>query len=732
MQFLSKCYNWVAQILLHYLPLSCIIALPLYTANLSAQCKLSPETQLLLQQTKRIARTSESISDSLVFAYVMIDEGANISNLRQCGVKTNTKAGKFLTAQIPLSRLQWVAEQPFVKYVQLARIPKQQLDKAHLLTQVPLLQAGQGLDQPYTGRGVIIGVIDAGFDYTHPAFVNPETGELRIARVWEQGAQGNPPEGFSYGVEFKTPTEIISAGGDVKKNSHGTHVACIAAGSNVGNSWYGVAPEAEIVLVGISGAVPNNVNISDALAYIYNYAEKTGKPCVVNMSLGTPIGPHDGTSPFDQIADALQGAGKLLVGAAGNDGADKLHVSRTFVSSEDAPLQTMIDFKTSPDENNVGGEIDIWGTAGAQFQLVLHVFNYSTQSVVQSSETIIVGDGESNSIPFELTKNSKGTIRITTETNPINGRPHALISLGVTSLRTRHAVALEIVPLTPGRIDAWSDNSYSLFTNKSLQGWQDGDTDCTIGEIGGTGNHLLTVGAYTSRNEYTTLGSTVVETLPETVGDIASFSAVGPTIDGRNKPEITAPGTYVISALSNHDIPSATPIAAVLQVGDKEYYYGYMQGTSMAAPYLTGIAALLLQSSPNLTPSGFKSSIVQTALVDEYTGDAHITDPHWGAGKVDAYAALCRVLSTSAIQNEPHINDFTISRSGDDVILRFKKHHESVFTTIVDASGRMFHKGNFSVRCGEEVEIPLQNLKSGMYILSVQTAEKIISMKILR
>lgn len=731
MRSISKIYNMAAQCVLRCLAFFCLTFAFAYTSSLSAQCKLSPEVLLLLQNSERDTRTSSVHSDSLVFAYIMVEEGADLSALSQYGVNTNLKSGKFLTAQLPIHSLQQISHLPFVKYVQLARTPKQQLDKAHAATQTTRIQSGELGEQTYTGEGVVVGVIDAGFDYSHPAFTDPASGQLRISRVWEQSATGMPPAGFTYGAEFTTSAEILASGGDIKYNSHGSHVACIAAGSHVGNEWYGVAPDAELVLVGMSAATPNNVNISDALAYIYNYAESVGKPCVINMSLGALMGPHDGTSPFDQIADALQGKGRLLVGSAGNSGAQKLHISRTFSSAEDEPLQTMFDFKEKPDANNAGGEVDIWGSVGMQFQLSLHVFNYATGKFEQSSESILVGEDVSRTTTFELTKSSKGTITVQSEVNPINGKPHAMLTLGVTSLRNKFAVALVVTPLSAGRVDAWADNDYLLFTNNALEGWQDGDTECTIGEIGGTGKNLVTVGAYTTRTEYTQMGSGVVETIAETLGDKSSFSAAGPTVDGRLKPEISAPGAYIISALSSHDISSAAvPRAASVIVGDKEYYYGYMQGTSMAAPYVTGLAALLLQADAQLSPADFKKVLVGTAMQDDFTGTLSQGNPIWGFGKVNAYEALRQVINTLDMESVTSTSRPVIHRNGDEVKILFSKAVGEVTLTILDTSGRIITRTVTSANRGEEINFSFADLPAGIYILSLQTNDDYFSVKV--
>jgi hypothetical protein len=173
------------------------------------------------------------------------------------------------------------------------------------------IHKGTSLPQAYTGEGVVVGVVDAGFDYMHAAFRRPDDGQLRIKRVWEQGTQtldgATAPTKYGYGIELNTPELIEKAQGDSDTNSHGTHVAAIAAGSDAykEGTYVGNAPDADIVLVALDLNESTNADISNAVQYIFDYADEVGKPCVVNLSLGNQDGPHDGTSTFDTMTEML-------------------------------------------------------------------------------------------------------------------------------------------------------------------------------------------------------------------------------------------------------------------------------------------------------------------------------------------------------------------------------------------------------------------------------------------
>lgn len=709
-------------------------ALLLGCTSLFGQSKLAPNTRHYLQSAQeRIVRSNPAM---MLDAYMSVKEHLDLQELEKLGVKVNLNLGDILTAQIPANAIEKVAALPSVRYIQLAATPQQQLDKARQATGVDRIHQGEQLPQAYMGKDVVVGIIDAGFDYKHPAFYSADGKTLRIKRVWEQGnTKGQQPEKFSYGAEYTTPEAIEGAQYDINYNSHGTHVAAIAAGGYRGNDWYGVAGEADIVLVSKGDVTPNNVNISDAIDYIYSYAESVGKPCVINMSLGMEIGPHDGTSIFDQVSDRLQGAGKLLVGSAGNYKKMPLHVSKQFTGADDSPLQTMIDFKTKPSATNIGGEVDIWGEAGMQYDIQVVLYNYTRDEVVCASEVMDASNAEGGTQTFEITKNGTGKVHLTTEINPFNHKPHTYITLEVSSLRSRNALGLIITPKKAGEVHVWTDNVYVNLTDNDCEGWTKGNGDYTLVEIGGTGKKILSVGAYTTRNTYKKLGSTVEENIGEKEGDISSFSSTGPATDGRMKPEITAPGAYIISALNSHDGNlSSIPLAGGIE--NTNYCYGYMLGTSMAAPFVAGTVATWLQANPQLTPEDLRTILKQTAVKDEFTGsELPANGGIWGYGKLNAYEGLKTVLAQTGITPTLADRDNWVSfvpRHQNPALL-FTQQQETVAIEVYDTAGKCrFHQTLNNLKPGMEFRLPTSKLAHGVYCIKVTGAQQHAQFKFIR
>lgn len=709
--------------------LSLLTVALLMGAAAMGQQKLSPSTRHFLYDHAQ----TRAVADEMVSAYIHLTRPeADLSRLEALGVKVKLNLGDILTARIPVGAMAEVEALDFVHYIQVGTPVSPMLDKARPAAGVDLIHAGEGLAAgPYTGKGVVIGIVDNGFDYTHPAFYDDARETLRISRVWEQGYdKGTSPEAFGYGSEYKTADEILAIGGDLKTNSHGTHVAAIAAGNNRvdGNPYYGIAYDAELVMVSRGETADNFVDISDAVAYVFDYAKSVGKPCVVNLSLGTMIGPHDGTSSFDQVADRLQQAGCLLVGSSGNHGADYAHASATFTGAEgELPMQVMTAYKQKPSNSMVGGMLDVWGEPGMEFDLKVQIVKESTGEVVDGTELINVSLPEGGSYVTAVSSSCKGNILVTTEINPLNGKPHALIEPKLTSLRMNYALSLQVVPRSAGTVHMWADDIFLQFQHEVPEGWTAGDNNLSNAEIGGTGKQIISVGAYCTRDKYPVYGTSREDATGHTLHALADFSGVGPTLDGRMKPDIAAPGTFIASAINSHDTYYASfPQASEVIWNNNLYRYSFMQGTSMSSPFVAGTVATWLQANPQLTPADVRAILEKTAVKDEYTAVG------FGYGKLDSYAGL-----KEAIARASSIGDAPLSEAGSGVVvsvdgtlcrLLFTAAAPQTVAVVTNAAGAVVCTQPVSgVAAGDEVTISLQGLEAGLYIVSVNgTAHKLL------
>lgn len=695
-------------------------------ASALAQASLSPRTAIAvasptLLKSPAAQAAAVGAASSQLSAYVTIDPAR--TSWQQLGVTPIAENANTATVRLTLNALQRLAKQQGVEYIQITSGATQMLNLARQEAGTDQIHKGTDLPQAYTGEGVVVGVVDAGFDYMHAAFRRPADGALRIKRVWEQSATtldgASAPAKYGYGIELNTPELIEKAQGDSDSNSHGTHVAAIAAGSDAykDGAYVGNAPDADIVLVALDLNASTNADISNAVQYIFDYADEVSKPCVVNLSLGNQDGPHDGTSTFDTMTDAMQGPGRLIVGAAGNHRTDAFHIDHTFATADAAPLRTFVKYKVAPSNSVSGGTIEIWGEKGVDFTVDIAAYSTFNKKDARST-TVYPAEGVTN---VDFGKYATGTWKVASEVSPLNGKPHVVLTSALTSIRNNYAIALTVTPKTAGRVNIWSDNTYLALESRDIEGFSAPDAaSSTLCEIGGTGKRILTVGSYTTRNEYTTNGGQQA-TLQETVGDLSSFSSYGPTVDGRMKPNITAPGCFIISAVSNNDASGNLMYAEYNENFGRYNQYGYMQGTSMASPFVAGIVATWLQAYPQLTPEQLHEIVQNTARKDSFTATA--PDSNWGYGKINALDGLrqCIEKQETGCVSVAMPFDGTVRITDGNIVLGFARDTQATLCLTSMTGSTLFSKQLGKRSAGETLSVAVPQLPKGVYLLSVKT-----------
>ena len=207
-----------------------------------------------------------------------------------------------------------------------------------------------------------------------------------------------------------------------------------------------------------------------------------------------------------------------------------------------------------------------------------------------------------------------------------------------------------------------------------------------MGEIGGTSHSIVTVGAYTTRAGWENINGNYYGNYG-TYGNITYFSSHGPTLDGRIKPDITAPGQFIYAPFNSYDnghVNGASCVAST-QFNGSTHYYGSMQGTSMSAPMVTGIVALWLQAHPNYGYDSVVTIVHSTARTDDFTGTIPATGSNlWGWGKINPYGAF--TSEHTGIETIETTIDYTMAVDGRSILID-APNGESVL--IVDVLGRV-------------------------------------------
>jgi len=574
-------------------------------------------------------------------------------HLTNLGVINDTRLEQLWSFRVPLTAYFEFLETPGLNYIEIGEPIDPFLDKAILDARVDSVHQGLGdLTRAYSGKGVVVAVIDWGFDYTHPTFYDTSYNYLRIVRAWDQNKLSGPaPNGYHFGTEYIGKEALLQAGSDTNYvfgySSHGTHVAGIAGGMGAGTPHGGAAWESDLIFISLRRDAPSLI---DAFSYITNYAASVGKPYVVNMSFGSHLGPHDGTSLKNLGIDILHGPGKVFVGSAGNNGisSNNFHLDYDFSENPTDTLKTVVNFQNNPDQ--FGQTLSMWGSAFSDFQIAVAVVDnsntilYQTPFYLSSTEpwlndTILYGANDDSLI-----------IRIqSTAQHFLNNKPNIRLELKRTA--ANHKVVL-FATSTNSHLHMWNNvrmnNRYTNWGVALTSNYPNavaGDNDYGLGEPAGVGKNVITVGSY--RAELITGSGNIL------YGNISGFSSYGPTVDERVKPDISSTGQSVISSVNSFDI-TQNAFSTTVEFEGETYGFVPFSGTSMSGPMVAGIVALMLEANPSLSAVQAKDILKVTARLDNHTGPIDYATGHlqWGWGKANALAA---VTAAETLANLPEI-----------------------------------------------------------------------------
>ena len=593
-------------------------------------------------------------------------------------------AGALFGARVPLSALRALLADARVRYVQAARRARLSNDLAMQDIRASLVRtASGGTFTGATGSGVIVGIFDTGIDWSHADFKHAD-GSTRILYLWDLTTIGTPPgnvggQNFSDGNECSAA--LINAGGCPERDiaAHGSHVAGIAAGNGSAgsaNQYAGVAPNADIIAVKGGDVSFSLLDVITGIEYIFKRADLLGRPAVVNLSLGTLFGPHDGTEAAEQAIDSLSGAGHLVVIAAGNDGSNPtattgnppippgntpiflVHAARTLAAGDTAQLAV-----TVPGYAPAAGTVNdfmlftLWYDARDSLTVTVRRPDGTTVSrrrgdAPADTETVqghVFLDNASNG---PAAQNGDGQSEIEMYDADPTHAPAA--GTWVITIRVDHLGG-------SGRFDLWEYATSSTLGDTQISG---GGDNAYLVSSPGNAARAITVAAYVNRVNWVAQGGTFQFTVREQVGDLATFSSPGPTrsvrdsLPSRQKPELSAPGKGVFSVYSSASNPAAP--AALIATDGRHVLFS---GTSMATPMVTGSVALLFERRPDLTPEQVRTILTSTARSDGFTGRSYATgfaggspNPSWGYGKLDVQAALAQAppaLTAAAGLNSP-------------------------------------------------------------------------------
>jgi subtilisin family serine protease len=593
---------------------------------------------------------------------------------------------QFLSVKIPLQKLSCIQELKGLEYLEIAGKINPNLDKAIKDLRADSVHLGYGLPQGYTGKNVLIGVTDWGFDYTHPVFYDTLLQTNRIFAAWDQFKTNGPaPNGFSYGTEYATPSSLLAAGSDTSNiysyGTHGTHVAGIAGGAGATTAYRGVAYDAQFLFVTF---LVDEGAVLDAWQWMYQKALAADKRLVINMSWGLyHFGTLDGTSLLSQAIDAFSNLGVVFVNSGGNNGAVNFHLKKTFNNDLLKSRIEFYDYSANP--NMWGQSIHAWGEAGQAFENGLIITNSSN---VLLAETPFYNTATTSSYIDTFLVVNQDTIwyNISADAaHPLNGKPQ--MRLRVKNTNTALRVQLKS-QANAGTVHYWNVTeltndvgNWGMDFLAAGTGTTAGDNQNGISEPS-CADQVISVAAYAT--QYATNSGSLVG------GALANFSSRGPRYDGAMKPDIAAPGVAIASAVSSFTNANYTSVGNTT-FNNTTYHFAKFSGTSMASPMVAGVVALMLEANPYLSASQVKEIIMNTARQDNYTGVIPAGgSPLWGAGKVNAYATVKIALQTLGTQNALVSTDWNVYPNPVQNYLHFTIVELPEFAEIISLDGKRF------------------------------------------
>jgi subtilisin family serine protease len=579
------------------------------------------------------------------------DPGGFERAARRLGAEVRAVAGGVASVEAPASALAALAAIPGVASVKPARAYRPSLDVSTADVAADAAAAAYG----GTGRGVLVAVIDSGLDFRHLDFRRAD-GSSRVLAVWDQTDAAGGGAGCGPGRAFgrcwtRAELDADLAGGPAVPFrdgfGHGTHVTGIAAGNGLAaagdvapGTYAGVAPEAEILVVKVftdSGDWAGD--LTAAYGWIEERAAEQGAPFVINMSLGTDLGAHDGTDPDEISLDAIlaPGApGRAAAIAAGNSRGDGVHVQAAVGQggTNDHVFQIPA-YTPLPGPDNDAIYLDLWHEGGDALAVAVLDPNGSLLATAAAGSA----DGPVCTASGAVTLDARNTA------DADNGDGEILVVIADDGRCPSPA------PPPPGRTMTLRVTGGSVPRGGGYHVWSESHlgaiparirftpaTESTLVGIPATAARATSVGSYVSRtcwpNGDPNTGTTCWGVSPP-AGSASTFSSNGPTRDGRAKPEIAAPGEWVCSALS-----SVRP-ASGLQKCKGGLHWG-LNGTSMAAPHAAGALAAILQHNPGLDAAQARDMLVAGARADAFTGN--LPNSIFGSGKLSVLGGAEAVL----------------------------------------------------------------------------------------
>lgn len=585
-----------------------------YVATFAADAVITPALRLMIDNRTQSHKVQATDAQRM---RVIVSTDNTSGAWHAVGGRLQSYFGSDVILDIPVDSIESLAALPGVRSVDCTRRVYPLSDVAREVTGADLVTEGRGgLPQAFDGTGVIVGVIDVGVDFGHIAF-RDTLGNCRIKAVYlPTSTVGDPVviDGDTLPGSMVTGEAIASLETDAA-SSHGNHVIATAAGTQVG-LYGGMAPGSELAVCALSNDGLTNADVANAARFLARYARKRGMPCVINISLGSHEGPHDGTSFLSRCFEDIACDSLVVVLASGNEQGSAGYLHGVISDATDSVASFVTNFDR--------GKYEMWSRDDREFEVRLLVADRNGNRLYTSppmgKELLTLSSATNPTLAAFAT----GSLRLATEHNVANGKWHIVAETDFKVRATGNRLGLLWTADAPVEFDVWAGElDGPQFNSFGIDGYTDGSDSCSVSDMA-TGPSVISVGSYISRSQYPNYSGTTISQSGLTIGALSSFSSYGTDINGRIHPTVCAPGQRVIAAINRAE--RSQPVRETAQtVADEHfpdenryYIWGAKAGTSMASPVVSGIIALWLQANPRLNGPQVAQIISQTAQRNEY------------------------------------------------------------------------------------------------------------------
>ncbi len=706
-----------------------IVAHTIYAQHSTFE-KLSPwlrQALLSNQQAQRRAGNTSEKADPQVLTFVQFTTTVSDDVLATYQCRRYAQLDDIAIVMLPLSKMTELSKLTCVQRMEANQRAHTTMDTVPKVIDLLSVYTQTDTHEAYTGKGVVVGLMDVGFDLTHPNFYqDTELSQYRIKAFWDQLAPHDDdalPVGKSYTTLEAIQSKACST--DSPAQGHGTHTLGIAAGSGYNTAYRGVAYESDICLV--NNAVSSDsvfidkndyykyTSATDALGfkYIFDYAEQQDKPCVISFSEGYSPYIDQDDSLYAAFLGKMIGPGRILVSSAGNENQELTYAEKPL-GTEAAGAFVRTYKKNILYRFKADGPMDIHlgiydkSTSLLQQTLVLTMSGAAMDSV--RCDTLTVGEHQltTSLMRYASSANPKDTIYLLTMKAPISFDQLADIALVMTGKDCYAAL--------------FGSSSYALKNKPDL------DERCMAAV---NGHNILApscfaapicVGATQHRTGYINVEGKLVGTDKAATGLLDYYSSTGPALNDLNKPDITAPGSNVLSSFNSYYLeahPTETnALVAYSEIGSRQYPWSGNTGTSMSTPVVAGTIALWLEANSALTRDDIIGVLSRTSRQPEKT--LSYPNNYYGYGEIDAYRGLLDILGLSSIHAiSLHQSTAQVSVRGHQLQLHFASVLRSPVTvSIYDVSGQLH--GQLRLSPGQQEYImPLTSTASGVYAIQL-------------